>query len=247
MTDAYQGTAVTLTVSFFASPGGPPADVTGLNLTLTDPSAAVVLDAVTDGIEHVATGVYRYTWVVPIDAELGDWLALWEADGPITANELVTVHETVVNCWASTTDVYNVTGVQVTAPQLQRAHWVLRSFVPIDPADPGEHFRATDRLKLFRAECFQAAWMFEQIDVSTRTDVSQLSQDGLTFTYANPDAVVLAPLAKRNVDRLTFNASRNYGGSRRPRRYADIEAVADAVMRDEAVVPDFPWRREGSL
>lgn len=247
MTDAYQGTAVTLTASFFASPGGPPADVAGLGLTIHAPDGSPVLTPDPSDIEHVATGVYRYSWVVAIDAELGDWLALWEADGPVTANELVTVHETVVNCWASTTDVYNVTGVQVTAPQLQRAHWVLRSFVPIDPADPGLFLRETDRLKLFRAECFQAAWMFEQIDVATRTDVGTLTQDGVSIAYANPDAVVLAPLAKRNVDRLTFNASRNYGGSRRPRRYADITEAADAVMRDEAIVPDFPWSYEGHI
>lgn len=144
--------------------------------------------------------------------------------------------------WCTIEQVENLTGVTVTDSQLLKAQGVIETFVDVDPADPGDHLSTRDRNRLVNATAYQAGWMFEQIQLETRTDVENLTQDGQSFRYANPDAVVLAPLAKRNIDKLSWNTSGAVGGRRR-RRYATIDDVRDAVMCDEVDV--IPWVTEG--
>jgi hypothetical protein len=142
--------------------------------------------------------------------------------------------------WCDTAKVLELTGVTVTDPQLLRAQGVIETFEDIDPADPGDHLTARDRNRLTAATAYQAGWMFEQIEVEKRTDVESLSQDGQSWKYANPDAVVLAPLAKRNIDRLSWNED----GALAPaqvKRYPDLPAVEAAVLCDEL---ELPWQFE---
>jgi len=145
--------------------------------------------------------------------------------------------------WCTTTDVDNLTGVTVNEAQLLRAQGVIETFEDIDPAAPGDHLLARDRQRLLAATAYQAGWMFEQIEIEKRTDVSTLSQDGQTWTYAHADAAVLAPLAKRNLDRLSWNADGPVtpNGGRAP--YPDLDAVRDAVLCDEVELPEL-WRFE---
>lgn len=144
--------------------------------------------------------------------------------------------------WCTVEQVENLTAVTVSDAQLLRAQGVIETFVDVDPAEPGDHLSTRDRNRLVSATAYQAGWMFEQIQLETRTDVENLNQDGQSWKYAHPDAVVLAPLAKRNIDRLSWNTSGTYGGCRR-KRYATIDDVRDAVMRDEVDV--IPWVPEG--
>lgn len=142
--------------------------------------------------------------------------------------------------WCDAAKVLELTGVTVTDPQLLRAQGVIETFEDIDPADPGDHLTARDRNRLTAATAYQAGWMFEQIEVEKRTDVESLSQDGQSWKYANPDAVVLAPLAKRNLDRLSWNED----GALAPvevKRYPDLAAVEVAVLCDEI---ELPWTFE---
>lgn len=143
--------------------------------------------------------------------------------------------------WCTVTDVANLTGVTVTEAQLLRAQGVIESFEDIDPADPGEHLSVRDRERFRKATAYQAGWMFEQIEIEKRTDVANLNQDGQGWTYAHADAVVLAPLAKRNLDRLSWNADGpvNPQGGRAP--YPDLDAVKAAVLCDEV---ELPWTFE---
>lgn len=150
--------------------------------------------------------------------------------------------------WATPTDTLNLTGVTVDAAQMTRAQGVIESFVDVDPAlvtapavpTAGNTLAARDRVRLNRACAYQAGWMFEQIDVTARTDVTQVSQDGASFTYAHPDADVLAPLAKRNIDRLSWNQSGPVGGRRRA-AYADMGAWADGWLRDDPSAEPGGW------
>jgi len=145
--------------------------------------------------------------------------------------------------WCTPTDVANLTGVTVTDAQLLRAQGVIETFEDIDPAAPGDHLSVRDRQRLLAATAYQAGWMFEQIEIEKRTDVSTLSQDGQTWTYAHADAAVLAPLAKRNLDRLSWNADGPVtpNGGRAP--YPDLAAVRDAVLCDEVELPEL-WKFE---
>lgn len=143
--------------------------------------------------------------------------------------------------WATIERVLELTGVTVTDPQLLQAQGVIETFVDVDPADPGDHLNVRDRERLVKAHAYQAGWMFEQIDVHQRTDVAQLTQDGVSFTYANPDAVVLGPLAKRNIDQLSWNQDGAWA-PRPTRTYADLEELREAALRDEVDV--IPWHFE---
>jgi hypothetical protein len=146
--------------------------------------------------------------------------------------------------WATIADVFNKTGVTVDATQIERAHAVILTFVDVDPDAENTHLSDRDRNRMVAAEAFQAAWMFTQIEVVARTDVVSNTQDGEAFVYANPDAAVLAPLAKRNIDRLSWNGSGSVGGRRTGAVYHGLDEVADAVMRDEVIPFGAEWQFE---
>lgn len=148
----------------------------------------------------------------------------------------------MAGAWCTVQDVVDLTAVEVDEPQLLRAQGVIETFQDVDPGDPGDHLSVRDRERLRKATAYQAGWMFEKIEVEQRTDVTQLSQAGVTFVYAHPDAVVLAPLAKRNLDRLSWNASGPVS-PKASKRYETLEQVRDAVLRDEVDV--IPWHVEG--
>jgi hypothetical protein len=146
--------------------------------------------------------------------------------------------------WCTIEEAANLTGVTVDDAQLLQAQGVIETYVDVDPADPGEHLSVRDREHLVKATAYQAGWMWRQIEVARRTDVENLQQDGVGFTYAHPDAVVLAPLAKRNIDRLSWNQS-GAVAPQRAGRYPDIDAVRDAVLRDEVDPVGWCYESEG--
>lgn len=142
--------------------------------------------------------------------------------------------------WCTIADVTNFTGVTVTDAQLLRAQAVIETFEDVDPGDPGDHLTARDRERFRKATAYQAGWMYEQIALEQRTDVESLSQDGQSWRYAHPDAVVLAPLAKRNLDLLSWRQD----GAVAPtetKRYATLDDVKAAVLCDEV---ELPWQFE---
>ena len=143
--------------------------------------------------------------------------------------------------WCDTAKVAELTDVTVTDAQLLKAQGVIETFVDVDPADPGEHLSVRDRERLVKATAYQAGWMFEKIELFSRTDVENLSQDGTAFRYANPDAVVLAPLADRNIAKLSWNASGPVG-PKCGAKYGTIFEVEAATLRDE--VDPVPWTYE---
>jgi hypothetical protein len=96
VTDFAQGTQAGLTVQWTEFTGGPPADVTGLTITITRVSdSTVMLGPTTVGITHPSVGLYGYTWWVPEDADLGDYAVVWNATDQqadaVQASEVITV------------------------------------------------------------------------------------------------------------------------------------------------------------
>lgn len=243
MTSAAQGLNVTLTAQFFAYQGGPAADVSGLTITIYTPGDVIELGPTSSGITHPVTGVYRYTWAVPADAPLGDHIAVWNAAGGVQATEVITVTATPTATWCTTTDVFNLTGKTIDGAALLRAQAVIETYVDIDPADPGE-IDVRDRERLRKALGYQAGWMASQIEYEARTDITNHSQDGESFTHQHAESGQLAPLAKRNIDRLSWNMSGRAGGAKF-RNYSDLQAVEQAWLRDEVeCVPGYPWNFE---
>lgn len=143
--------------------------------------------------------------------------------------------------WATVADVAAITGVDVENDTLTRAEGVVELFAGISQDNTTELSGSNARM-LRAAVAYQAAWMESQVDVTSRTDVASLDQDGVRVTPAHADALVLAPLAKRALDRLSWRGRRSTRLRRPgPSRYATFEDYAAAWLRDD--VPGQEWQQ----
>jgi hypothetical protein len=108
--------------------------------------------------------------------------------------------------WADAAYTLEITGVTVTDAQVLQAQAVIELFSGVIESYA---IKGRDVRHLRMAVAYQAAWMKGQIDVTTRTDVSAVTQDQLSLTYANTEAPVLAPLARHALKRLSWKANRS--------------------------------------
>jgi hypothetical protein len=135
--------------------------------------------------------------------------------------------------WATTDDVLAVTGATVNDDVLTQAQGVIDVYSNVTIESSGA-FSARDIRLLGLALCYQVAWQVNQVDIFTRTDVISVTQDGLSFNPANPEALELAPLAKRCLDRLSWRKPRSLRvRSSTDPIYPRIEDVEAAWLRDE--------------
>lgn len=111
--------------------------------------------------------------------------------------------------WASTTDVATYTGVTVTAAQVEQAQAVVELFADTttDASDAGNISAKNLRL-LKLAVAYQAAWITQHPDAFTNIDVNSFNQDQVSGTLTHANALILAPLAKRCIDRLSWKRVR---------------------------------------
>lgn len=97
-----QGHNAPLTAQFFAFPGGPAADVTGLQVEISPiGGGAAVIGPTSTGVVHEATGLYSYIWAIGGAQTPGDYVVLWTADGGIQTSEVVTVTAAVGNSYCT--------------------------------------------------------------------------------------------------------------------------------------------------
>lgn len=135
--------------------------------------------------------------------------------------------------WATAGEALTLTGASVTTAQLAQAQGVVELFAGItedNTADLGANLRL-----LRAAVAYQAVWMAAQIDVATRTDVQSIQQDGTNVTPGHADALILAPLAKRCLDRLSWRGPRSVRlvATDDGPKFPNLAAYEAAFMRDE--------------
>lgn len=111
--------------------------------------------------------------------------------------------------WASTSDVTTYTGMTVTAAQVEQAQAVIELFADTttDASDAGNIYPKNLRL-LKLAVAYQAAWITQHPDAFTNIDLNNFNQDQVSGTLAHANALILAPLAKRCIDRLSWKRTR---------------------------------------
>lgn len=112
----------------------------------------------------------------------------------------------MVLAWADAQTVLNVTGVEVTDPQLAQAQAAIEVFCG-RTYDDTVRLRKRDLYWLGRAVAYQATWSDGQYDLVTRMDLILSFQDG-TRSEFREDALVLAPMAARAINRLSWRKSR---------------------------------------
>ena len=111
--------------------------------------------------------------------------------------------------WATTGDVVAYTGVTAAAAQVGQAQAVVEMFADttIDASDAGNISPKNLRL-LKMATAYQAAWITQHPDAFTNVDLTNYNQDQVSGTLAHANALILAPLAKRCIDRLSWKRIR---------------------------------------
>jgi hypothetical protein len=108
--------------------------------------------------------------------------------------------------WASAQDVIDTTGVTVTEQQLVQAQKAVEVFSNRIYPD-SERMRTRDLYWLGQAVAYQAAWLAGQFGLETRLDATQIQQDQVSSTLTG-DGLVLAPMAKRSLNRVSWMRSR---------------------------------------
>ncbi len=133
--------------------------------------------------------------------------------------------------WATVNDVGTLLGVSVTGETLVAAARAIEASTGLIEAVERTNISDRDLYWLKLAVCYQAAWMTEQPDALTRNDVATASQDGQSATM-RPDGLVLAPLARRTLKKLSWMGTRT------------LQPASPSTSRDplsEAFDDALPW------
>lgn len=134
--------------------------------------------------------------------------------------------------WATAADVETVTGREASAEALALAQTMIELFSGTTEIASDDGLISSTNLRLLRnAVAFQAVWLDTHPDVLDTMDVQGVSQDGLSAQYARANAHLLAPLASRCLDRLSWRREIRTRQSLAARR-------ADRGNRDSAVADD---------
>lgn len=144
--------------------------------------------------------------------------------------------------WATTGDVTTYTGVTVTAAQVAQAQAVVQIFADTttDASDAGNISEKNLRL-LKQATAYQAAWISQHPDAFTNMDVTNVSQDQVSASFLHANALILAPLAKRCIDRLSWKRMRPLRIGRGGRPLSRVLNVTSAAEDEN----DPRWRPLG--
>lgn len=137
--------------------------------------------------------------------------------------------------WATVADVATFTGTDATEPQIEQAQFIIELFADTTEDASDADLISSKNLRLLRmAVSYQTAWMALNPDLFTHQDAQSVQQDSVVFTPAHANAALLAPLAKRCLDRLSWRRIRSLrvgpmssGGGRIPRRMNTTNAVLD--------------------
>jgi hypothetical protein len=109
--------------------------------------------------------------------------------------------------WATVQDVLTNTGLSVTDAQLVIASGTVDLAVG-RTYDDVSRVGARDQYWLKLAVCYQAAWLTAQYDAFTRMDIDALGQNR-SMTHFGPNAMILAPFAKKALKRVSWLKSRS--------------------------------------
>jgi hypothetical protein len=139
-----------------------------------------------------------------------------------------------IEAWADADDVNTYTGVSdVSDGEILRAQALVELFAGTTYDTPEDNISSRNRRYLRMAVAYQTVWMQERPDLFTHIDLDSYSQDGASGQYAHANANLLAPLAHRCINRLSWR-----NNPLRVRRGDGDTEYDDAGPRDSAVHDD---------
>lgn len=110
--------------------------------------------------------------------------------------------------WATTAEILTAVGKTVTDATRNLAAQAIELKTGLIETVERTDISSRDRYWLKLAVAYQAAWLLTQPDYLDRHAVSEVAQDGQRAVAANPDWLVLAPLARTAIKRLSWRAPR---------------------------------------
>lgn len=110
--------------------------------------------------------------------------------------------------WATEAETLTYTGISVSSANVEAAQAIIELFADVTE-DSNDNLSSKNLRLLKMAVAYQAAWMSDHPDVFTHIDVRGMLQDGIQFTNLHANSGVLAPLAKRSLDRLSWKRNRS--------------------------------------
>jgi hypothetical protein len=137
--------------------------------------------------------------------------------------------------WATVEDVKNVTGKTVDETTRGLAAQAIELSCGLIESVPRVNMTRRDAYWLRQAVCYQAAWLASTPDYLERNDVKNVNQDGAS-AEGGPDWLILAPLARRAVKKLSWRGTRTVRLANADGRLPVTDAYAEA--QDERQ----PWR-----
>lgn len=142
--------------------------------------------------------------------------------------------------WITAADASTVTGETIADADVAKAMPIIEIFSGVT-TDATPDLRSKDLRMLRYATAYQAAWMKPNASVLTGSDIQSASQDSVSFTRfteGHADAGVLAPLASRCLQRLSWRRSKTVQSYSawdylERRRYAGDEGPFEDEPEDE--------------
>ncbi|MFC8077520.1 hypothetical protein ACFUN8_18535 [Streptomyces sp. NPDC057307] len=112
--------------------------------------------------------------------------------------------------WTTVSAIATLTGKDVSEFDLSCAQLIVELFSDVTEDEAEANSVSAKNMRyLSQAVMYQAIWLSENDDALTNHDIDTMTQDGLQFANNHANAGVLAPLAKRCIDRLKWNRNRN--------------------------------------
>lgn len=138
--------------------------------------------------------------------------------------------------FASVTDVQTITGTIVTDTDRNTAAHVIELLTGLIEEVARTDISDRDRYWLKLATAYEAVFVAATPDFRERLSIASLSEDGLSMTLANPDAHILAPLARKAIKRLSWRGPRGLNVS----AIGGASSIVDVTS--EAYDDSLPWR-----
>lgn len=143
--------------------------------------------------------------------------------------------------WATVAETLTYTGITVGQDNIDAAQAMVELFADVTE-DSNDNISSKNLRLLKMAVAYQAAWMTDHPDVFTNVDVSTMLQDGLQFTNAHANAGILAPMAKRAIDRLSWRRNRSIRIRQRKRNLSRFSGLGGTTGSSPLQDEDLPWQ-----
>lgn len=209
---AGQGQTITVESDWYQYAGGPAININGITLTVVDPNNVNEVTATAaSGITNPSTGIYDYTWTVPLTAPTGIHTATWTGtynSQSISAAETILVTTVSGDTWCTVADVLTYTGITVSTDTLAQAGATIDIQAGRSYGVDASRIGSRDLYWLKLACAYQAAWLTSQVDMFSRIDALSLSA-GRRMIMLRDTALVLSPNARKALKRVSWLKSRS--------------------------------------